>query len=691
MVVDGDALVDAPLAAEGSKTVFRELCRANLDQFEKAIASGEPVQIACRQEAPLFREVAQERGVDPGLLTFTDIRDAGGWSEAAGSRQGVTGTGGQEAANVRAKMTALLAGDRVPVMPAPSVTIHSNGVCLVYGRGQEALDAAAALRDRLSVSVVLSHPDEAIAPSVTHEPIHRGTISKVKGALGAFQIEINGYASALPSSKDALAFAMPRDGARSDCDVILDLSDGPALISAGGRRDGYFKVDPSDRAGLMEAMFKLTDLVGEFEKPKYVAYDAAICAHARSGQVGCTNCLDVCPLGAISPDGDTVVIDAKICGGCGNCASACPTGAVSYTLPERNGLMARIDAIVGTYLAASGMGPRLLLIEEQHGADVISAMARYGRGLPSNVLPVLLPSVLSVGHEVLVAARVAGAEHIVLAPSPKRRDELQSLEFQTELADMVVKGLGYDEDAFSIIVESDPDVIEDQLFRLPAPRNPVARQEVHWIGSKREIARAAFAKLAETAPQPAKSLALPNGAPYGRIIIDDQGCTLCLACVGACPANALSDSPERPEVAFTEAACVQCGVCVSTCPESVISLEPRLNLASEALSPVTLNSEEPFECVSCGVAFGSKSTVETVVERLRGHSMFPDEQQLRLIQMCDNCRIQALANSADDPFRGADRPKVRTTDAYLEAEQRLAEEKASPGGRKTFKPDDFLS
>jgi len=36
-----------------------------------------------------------------------------------------------------------------------------------------------------------------------------------------------------------------------------------------------------------------------------------------------------------------------------------------------------------------------------------------------------------------------------------------------------------------------------------------------------------------------------------------------------------------------------------------------------------------------------------------------------MIQMCDNCRIQAQYHSTDNPFQGNERPKPRTTDDYF--------------------------
>src|SRR5690606_37167149 len=113
------------------------------------------------------------------------------------------------------------------------------------------------------------------------------------------------------------------------------------MFPSAERRDGYFHVDPKHPAGVARAMFEISDMVGEFEKPLYVSYDADICAHGRSNKVGCSNCLDNCPLSAIAPDGDHVRIDALVCGGCGNCSATCSTGAVGYSYPQRTDLIAR--------------------------------------------------------------------------------------------------------------------------------------------------------------------------------------------------------------------------------------------------------------------------------------------------------------------------------------------------------------
>src|SRR6185369_5278323 len=135
------------------------------------------------------------------------------------------------------------------------------------------------------------------------------------------------YAAPLPSSRASLSFGPARNGAVSQCDLVLDLSGGAPLFPAAELREGYLRADPADPAGVLRAVLKARDLVGTFDKPRYIDFNAAICAHSRSSIVGCNRCLDLCPTGAIAPAGDHVSIDAHICAGCGQCAAVCPTGA----------------------------------------------------------------------------------------------------------------------------------------------------------------------------------------------------------------------------------------------------------------------------------------------------------------------------------------------------------------------------
>jgi len=673
MTVDGERIARA-LGVGGAPPVHTELCRAQLSSFEGAIAraatSGAPLTVACTQEAPLFREVAAEKLGEAGqeLLRFVNIRETAGWTA--------------DKASPLAKMAALIALAAHEPRPAGQMTLASTGQCLIYGRGEVAMAVARKLAGRLAVTLLLTEADDAMLPPVADFSVYKGRIRHLAGHLGAFDLEVDGYAPLLPSSRDALQFVMARDGARTRCDIVLDLTGGTSLVGAARKRPGYLRADPASPVAVAEALFEATDLVGEFDKPLYVTYDAAICAHARSQKVGCRNCLDVCPLGAIAPDGDHVRVDPAICGGCGACSAACPTGAVSYAYARREDLVARTQILLAAYRGAGGKRPILLLHDQAHGEPLIAALARHGTGLAANVLPLGLFSVHQLGHDALLAMLAGGAERVVVLASPEEADELPALERQRDLVAAFTGPLGYGAERVVLLSEADPDAVGAALAGL-SPLADMPATAFAAEGSKRDIARVALGRLNEAAPRRAELIALPAGSPYGRIRIDVAGCTLCLSCVSACPAGALADNPDRPEVAFTEQACVQCGVCVATCPERVITLEPRYDFTSAAMSPVVLKSEEPALCKRCGKAFGTRATIDKVLARLQGHAMFADEKRRALIQMCDDCRIIAASEDGGDPFQGAARPRPMTTEDYLEAEA-----KAKASGRK---PEDFLS
>jgi NAD-dependent dihydropyrimidine dehydrogenase PreA subunit len=148
------------------------------------------------------------------------------------------------------------------------------------------------------------------------------------------------------------------------------------------------------------------------------------------------------------------------------------------------------------------------------------------------------------------------------------------------------------------------------------------------------------------------------------VLVDTQGCTLCLACVSACPVGALRDDQDKPTLRFAEDACVQCGLCRATCPEKVITLEPRLDLAAWTEGAVTLKQEEPYPCIACGKPFGVRATVERIAGKLaEKHWMFtgPNAPRIDVVRMCEDCRVEAVMNESFDPHEAPPRPLPRTS------------------------------
>ena len=663
----------AAVGATGEAEIHTQLCRVQLGNFQRAILGEQPVLVACTQEAPLFSEVAGEDN-PAAQVSYVNIRERAGWSE--------------EAAKATPKIAALLAEAALEMEPTPAVALESKGVCLVYGCDERAIEAAKQLSGRLEVTVLLSNPGEIIPPGVMDVPIFQGTIANAKGHLGAFGITVMGYAPTTPSARGALSFEPPRDNAFSECDLILDMSGRQPLFPAPEKRDGYVYVDADDPVAVQKALFALADMVGEYDKPRYIRYDGDLCAHSRSRKTGCTRCLDVCPTSAIASAGDVVEFDPYICAGCGNCASVCPTGAATYQMPAGDSVLLRLRTLLASYRQAGGKNPVLLIHDTRYGNEMIGLIARTGPGLPANVIPFALNEVTQVGLDALAAALAYGAAQICILVGPGKADEMTGLAEQIGLAETVMEGLGYGGGRLHIVDETDPDAVAARLAGLEVRPVPPAGDFLP-VGGKRERTLLALHSLHDKAPVPVDILPLATGAPFGAVTVKTDGCTMCLSCVGACPTGAIRDDQDRPWLGFNENACVQCGLCRNTCPESVISLEPRLNFSEAARGTVTLNEEEPYNCIRCGKPFGVRSTVERIAEQLAGkHHLFASGDQAARIRMCDNCRVLAQFEATDDPFRGKPRPLPRTTQDDLrereveEARAKLLAERAKGDGGK---------
>jgi ferredoxin len=628
----------------------RHLCRTELDRVRTASASGAAITICCTQEAPLFREIAGERSGD---LVFANLRETGGWS-IDGARAGP-------------KMAALAAAAAEPMPDTPFIELVSEGVVLLYGRDDRAIEAANLLKDHLDITVLIAGSADIAPPRSTDFPIVRGRIRAATGYLGAFEIVVDDYAASLPSSRAALAFEPGRDGAISHCDILLDISGGASLFPAGDLRDGYLRADPGDPAAVLKAVLRARDLVGSFDKPRYINFATDLCAHSRSHIVGCHRCLDLCPTGAIVPDGDHVTIDEKICAGCGQCAAVCPTGAASYALPPVDALTRKIRTMLTVYREAGGAVPVLLFHDEPHGGALIDALARHGDGLPANVLPLAVNEATQIGLETIAAAFAYGAVAMRFLLRQRPRHDSAGLARTIELAEAVLNGLGLHGARVATIETDDPFLLGERL-RAIGPGDAVPRPASFLpLGSKRSVLRSSLRELHRAAQSPVDIIALPAGAPFGAVEIDVEGCTLCLSCVSACPTGALSDDPEMPRLRFTEDACVQCGLCKATCPEKVISLLPRLDFSPAATTARMLKEEEPFHCIRCNKPFGVRSMIERVAAKLEGkHWMFPESaKRLDVIRMCEDCRVVVATEQSFDPYGAPARPKPRTSDDYL--------------------------
>lgn len=662
-------------------TLHSTLCRREAGAFQQAVRSGAEVVVACTQERRLFGELGRQTEGAVSPVRFVNIRETGGWS--------------RDAKAATPKIAALLAAAKLPEPePVPTVTYRSEGRLLVIGPLEAAERFAALAGEVLDVTIFAQGGSGA---QERRYPVLGGRIERLTGWLGAFQLawsqdnpidldlctRCNACVEACPEQAIGLDYQVDLAACRSHracvkaCgvagaidftrepvahtdrfDLVLDLRAQPGFLQHAPPQ-GYFHLPPGEHEGprALDAVLRLRELVGEFEKPKFIAYKQKLCAHSRNEKPGCNACVDICSAEAIASDRSRqqVKVNTSLCVGCGACTTVCPSGAMSYAYPRASEQGLKIRTVLATYERAGGSAPILLLHGQERGQALVDELGRAARvgaaeGVPANVIPLPVWHVASTGLELWLTAVAQGAAHVaLLATGEEAPQYLEALEQQMQVAQAILEGLGYAGSHFSLLRSRGASDLDQDLQLLAKRRGASPKQRArHAVAAeKRTTLELTLDHLVEQAPRRPEAIALPAGAPLGAVRVDQDKCTLCMSCVGACPASALQDNQATPQLSFVESNCVQCGLCARTCPEQAITLQPRLLVAPGRKQPRVLNEAQPYACVRCGKPFGTFKAVEAMLGRLAGHAMFQGAALERL-KMCGDCRVIDIYSSTDE-------------------------------------------
>lgn len=140
---------------------------------------------------------------------------------------------------------------------------------------------------------------------------------------------------------------------------------------------------------------------------------------------------------------------------------------------------------------------------------------------------------------------------------------------------------------------------------------------------------------------------------YASISIDENICTLCSACVGACNVNALIADSSDNSIKFNASLCTACGYCIASCAESgAIAIDRgKIALNPSFFNYKILAKDELFKCVECGKEFATKKAVEKIIG-LMSAQFSGDEFKLKSLRCCADCKaklmLQAQINASKD-------------------------------------------
>jgi len=531
---------------------------------------------------------------------------------------------------------------------AAPLTVISEGRILIIDTDEErAMACGKTLRNhRLSCTLIVTgrtFPNTSASRLGRVKLLHAERVS-VTGAFGGFSAKVTVGGRERPLAE------WFEDGAIFD--LVLDLQ--PVTSFVGGRLPiGYYAPGPSP-AALDEAMAELPEMRGQFNKPQFVAFYKSRCFHGRSRAHDCRRCLEVCPVGAIRSVDRGIFINHHLCQGCGGCALVCPADAFRVVQPSQDALLNSLRSSLENW-SAGGVSEMNLVISDSPLTNGDKSPGTDERDRDDCRIRFKVGQIAYVRLGVLLAALVYGAREVLVGcdsqNSPAMREAVQ---WQVQMARAILRGLGLEDERIRFLGTS-PEVIDlaravprPACFEEQAKDGPRAPTIFPTNCDGRTLVYLAAQYLHDRSGTKQAWAALPMGSPFGTLSVNSDACTLCMACIAACPSGALSSVGKAPRLVFREFQCHQCGLCRETCPEGAIQLVPRLLLDHGATEAQTvLRETEFFRCVKCGVPFASPPMIDRIKEKLAGHWMYANEQQVRRLQMCRTCRTRDALTSGE--------------------------------------------
>jgi ferredoxin len=361
---------------------------------------------------------------------------------------------------------------------------------------------------------------------------------------------------------------------------------------------------------------------------------------SRSGS--CTYCRDACPVKAISPTKDSVVIDDRICVECGACARECPIGAIqSPSISD-----AQFVAILNTLSSEGPKSTQLrLLLTCPAGIERLAHATGGNGGVDTGIVPVAIPCVAAIGSMHQLWAASLGIDLVTICPdaSCPRNPAVLTIQRHTDSSRGALESLGERETTVQHLILTPGDSMLSKL--PPALKRSKVRTRAELSGTRREASLQALRTLHEGGDG-SILLVEDHMLPFFDVAVDIERCTFCGVCEKECPEKAISFVKEAASSSLVvdSSLCGGCRVCERICPESAIKVVKDRDLAGilEARKETKAKDEEAT-CARCGAPIGPKRTL-AAIERKLTNERFPPAI-LESLHICSKCKQKPIQHT----------------------------------------------
>jgi ferredoxin len=126
-----------------------------------------------------------------------------------------------------------------------------------------------------------------------------------------------------------------------------------------------------------------------------------------------------------------------------------------------------------------------------------------------------------------------------------------------------------------------------------------------------------------------------------RVKADENLCTLCGACVKACPTNSLTlTRDDKFRLLFNHSSCIGCNACVKICREKALTIEKATNLSLlSAGNTIEIATSEIARCRKCGKEIGPGKMIMRLDRKLAERGV--SKEQRESLWLCEECKKEA--------------------------------------------------
>ena len=389
------------------------------------------------------------------------------------------------------------------------------------------------------------------------------------------------------------------------------------------------KPSPKERIGVFdpnlssinEVVKILKDNINSFSYRKFTTYDKTICQYDGRREVVCSKCEEVCPTVAITKDDTTktLTFSQVDCHGCGGCISVCPSGALDYTPTNKESLYEISKFYKDTHP---------LIIPSKMSLDNLNI------DLKENILPFAIDGEKFL-HEgtLLTLLQISGSQLIFYSDflSKGTNDAIRIVN------DIYQKK--YQKDA--ILVAMDKEELEDALNEVTFIEDSYFNFNQNDL-KKREAFSQRLQKIVGI--EDLGVVKTGEHIHYGRVLVNEANCTLCLACVGACNVDALFANESDFTLRVNPSLCTACGYCEVSCPEvdCLTIVRDEIELQPTWFKENILAKDKLFACVECGKEFATTKAIEKIANMMGAIFALSSETKKRTLYCCEDCKPKIM-------------------------------------------------